>query len=265
MPDEPADGAPAPGAPPTDASIETPPGTAAPAHAKQTGPRQSDARQTSAKRARANRQNAGRSTGPRSAAGKARSASNAVRHGLAVPVSGDSALVPEIARLAQRLACERADKGAEDGEENGAGQGTGHGAGDGTGIAGDDAALRGCAEAAAEAHLDLVRIRRIRRRLLDALEAAIAPGTAPERVVEPQPMFPLPATIEAVIAAAYRTLDPMLRRLIERKPAPRGIAASLLDELARLERYERRAFSRRKRALRALAEVLPQAGPAAPT
>ena len=44
-----------------------------------------------------------RSTGPRSAAGKARSAKNAVRHGLSVPVLADPELSREVRELAQRL------------------------------------------------------------------------------------------------------------------------------------------------------------------
>ena len=52
----------------------------------------------------ANRANARRSTGPRTAAGKARSAQNARRHGLHVPITLDPAYAPEVKALARRLA-----------------------------------------------------------------------------------------------------------------------------------------------------------------
>ena len=60
----------------------------------------------------ANRANARASTGPRTAAGKTRSARNARRHGLSVPVLRDPALVPEIESLARRIAGENASRNA---------------------------------------------------------------------------------------------------------------------------------------------------------
>jgi hypothetical protein len=51
----------------------------------------------------ANRANARRSTGPRSARGKARSSVNALRHGLAVSVFADPALGAEVDSLARRI------------------------------------------------------------------------------------------------------------------------------------------------------------------
>jgi hypothetical protein len=62
-----------------------------------------------ADRTETNRANAGRSTGPRSAAGKARSAQNAVRHGLAVPVLADPEVSLEVWELAQRLSAHDGD------------------------------------------------------------------------------------------------------------------------------------------------------------
>lgn len=53
---------------------------------------------------RANRANAMRSTGPRSRAGKAQVARNALRHGLAVPVTAVPDFGGSIARLAELLA-----------------------------------------------------------------------------------------------------------------------------------------------------------------
>ena len=61
------------------------------------------------KRIEANRRNARRSTGPRTAAGKARAAQNARRHGLNVPASRDPVCTAEIAALARLIAGEGRD------------------------------------------------------------------------------------------------------------------------------------------------------------
>src|SRR3954454_1970575 len=54
-------------------------------------------------RAERNRRNAAASTGPRTAAGKAKAARNALRHGLNCDVMTDAVLAPAIRRLAVRL------------------------------------------------------------------------------------------------------------------------------------------------------------------
>ena len=130
---------------------------------------------TSERKIAANRKNAKKSTGPRSAAGRATSRHNARRHGLATGIGSDPAFRDDIEILAKLLA---------GGREN----------------------IGEFAREAAEAHLNLTRIRRIRaelyarRRFFDA------------------------ASTEDLMALA--------------------------EQFARLERYERRAFSRRNRALR---------------
>jgi hypothetical protein len=52
----------------------------------------------------ANRQNARASTGPRSEEAKQRSARNARRHGLAIPIGADPELAARAAKLARRIA-----------------------------------------------------------------------------------------------------------------------------------------------------------------
>ena len=64
---------------------------------------------TSDRQQRANRANAKSSTGPKTAAGKARSAQNAFRHGLNVPVRSDPLLAPEIEATALRISGPYAD------------------------------------------------------------------------------------------------------------------------------------------------------------
>jgi len=63
----------------------------------------------SSRKARANRANAQRSTGPRTVAGKQQSRRNALKHGLAVPVSAIAALSEETAALTQVILGEDRD------------------------------------------------------------------------------------------------------------------------------------------------------------
>ena len=125
----------------------------------------------------ANRHNAKKSTGPRSKAGREKSRRNALRFGLATSIRADPVLHEGSEKLAKVLSPLDDDRGSC---EN--------------------------ARIAAEAQLDLQRIRRIRAVLFETLYFG--------------------------------------------KPAASDRLAKLTNELAKLERYERRAFSRRKRALR---------------
>jgi hypothetical protein len=125
----------------------------------------------------ANRENAKKSSGPKSDAGKRRSSLNSFSHGLAIPVAKIAALRDDIEALALCLA-------------RAAGQ----------------ESISQWSQQAAEAELDLVRIRKCR--------------------------------------AAFHTR-------YHGVPVTRASVSQLDKSLAVLERYERRAFSRRKRALRA--------------
>src|SRR6516165_4843281 len=98
-----------------------------------------------AKQIAANRRNAQRSTGPRTAAGRSMSSRNALRHGLSMPQEMDAATMAAIDELAQLIAidCQNNQK-LKDVEE------------------------------AATALLDLIRIRKVRHKMLAALDLATA-------------------------------------------------------------------------------------------
>ena len=167
----------------------------------------------------ANRTNARASTGPRTAAGKARVARNALRHGLSLPVSADPRLAAEVKALARAIAGEGAN-----GE------------------------LQQLAIRIAEAQIDLVRIRRARHRLLSR-----GLSNTPEQVT------PIEVYQELVDGLAQRmgSDEPMPHRLrmplIADLVAQEDVVTCLADCADRLEamdRYERRAMSRRKFAIR---------------
>jgi hypothetical protein len=127
----------------------------------------------------ANRSNAKKSTGPRSKAGRQASRRNALRHGLAIDIRTDPAYHDDIEQLAKMMSRARGMQNASDSTRD-----------------------------AAEAVLDLSRLRKIRASLFETIY--FADTAAPDRLTE------------------------------------------LNDKLAKLERYERRAFSRRNRAMRAM-------------
>lgn len=212
----------------------------------------------SGRRLRANRANARLSTGPRSRDGKARACRNALRHGLSLGSASLPELEPEIARLAAQLAGPQAQQ-----------------------------AKLERARDAAEAQLDLARIRRRRHMLMDAVLAELARAEAQRRMAEPERPGTAGPTKEPFLVALQRAQGAtpfkgpfvtMLQQarasppqdisweleLSEREGGCRSSATAtrpglvqLLREMARLERYERRAFSRRKRTLRALWELGP--------
>jgi hypothetical protein len=133
----------------------------------------------------ANRRNARQSTGPRSAEGKGRSKQNAFWHGLAVRLPATGAIDLDVERLASAIA------GAN-----------------------PDPCRWHFAKIAAEAELELRRVRTVRLSLLAASTSTGSAASEPDQETH----------------------------------AP---AATLLA-LPRLDRYEKRALSRRNRALRLL-------------
>jgi hypothetical protein len=173
------------------------------------------------RRQQANRANAGWSKGPKSQAGKARAARNARRHGLATSVWSD----PEMSAAAESLARELAAPPA--GPE-----------------------LQSRAREAAAAHIDVHRVQRARHALM--VQALADP-------------LPVPTTSRAARQHVKDLIELDERlggdlyvpwRLRTAAQIPEGaekfalVISNLARKLAALERYERRATSRRKRAFR---------------
>jgi hypothetical protein len=168
----------------------------------------------SGRKINANRANARVSTGPRTAAGKTRSARNAQRHGLSLSVLADPVLAAEVEVLAREIA----GKGA-------------------------NAELQQLAARIAEAQIDLVRVWNARNALLsrarldDQTPARVLPrGWA--TLVAQQLGKPLPRSLKRAISKSIE----------EEQFGPTFAACAA--RLTAMDRYERRALSRRKFAIR---------------
>lgn len=204
-------------------------------------------------RTQANRQNAARSTGPKSVAGKQASARNALRHGLAVPIKYDVAVAPEVERLARVIA----------------GEGS------------DDTKLE-AARRIAEAQFDLMRVRQFRLRLVEKGKprtVSYSPDELTMTIKELERKYRLDdrryferleasRTDEAERVALQKdgkaawdgTVKGLAGILLQKAAAPPPKfderMSELVPELARIDRYERRALSRRKRAIREYDEIV---------
>jgi len=170
----------------------------------------------------ANRRNARSSTGPRSASGKKRSSKNAFRHGLSRPLFG-AEFTRELETLARQIVGERMGE-----------------------------LVMELGRAAAEAELDLARIRQVKIGLIERLAAF--------GVLDAQEILGSPANQVARIKRTRLDATVEMECPVDRLPSmPAGklertveALRRALPELARLVRYETRAAARRDRATRAL-------------
>jgi hypothetical protein len=174
---------------------------------------------TTRRQRRANHANAKSSTGPKTACGKARSAQNALRLGLNVSVLADPALAPLTEAMARRIAGPDAD--AEALEQ---------------------------ARRIAEAQVDLNRVRHSRWRLISGLLAD--PRYQPLRALRQQlRLMKTMNRMERFRGAPFEIDE--VEEMIDLEPLEgdeklAAIVEDRVSELAALDRYERRALSRRK-------------------
>jgi hypothetical protein len=189
---------------------------------------------SSAAKINANRANARASSGPRTAQGRARSARNAHRHGLSLPVLADRALSEEVEALAGEIA------GASATPE-----------------------IHELARRIAEAQIDLRRVGSVRHDLLSGAlcdpdyDSSAAKRKKSKLAVEA-------AQLRARLELSPRLrLSPLISQLLTSlegsvQSSPEGpqkfatILSDMTQRLAVMDRYERRALSRRKFAIRAL-------------
>jgi hypothetical protein len=177
---------------------------------------------TSEKQRRANQTNARASSGPKTKAGKARSAQNALRHGLSIPVCKEPSLSSQAEEIARKLA------GPD-----------------------PDDTLLDRARAVSEAQVDLNRVRARRNALVSRLLAdpEYQPLSAYKGQVRKLRTI---GRIERILGRSFDIESPIeFERLKDDDEKFATIVEDRIRELTAFDRYERRAISKRKSTIRA--------------
>jgi hypothetical protein len=174
---------------------------------------------TSDRKTKANRANARVSTGPNTVHGRARSAQNAFRHGLSLPVHSDQALSKEVQALARLIAGPNAS-----------------------------AHMQMLARQVAEAEVDLRRVRLASHQILSQAGSNSlydSRANIPEKMsVIPGPLLTNTSAMPEAAQEKFAPSTPLADKWAT-------ILAQQAKAIEAMHRYERRARSRRKFAIRA--------------
>ena len=188
---------------------------------------------TSSARIHANRANAQFSTGPKTSSGRTRTARNALRHGLTIPIVSVSSLVEEVEMLARQI----------------------------VGADATDPLVVLSAREVAEAQLELRRVRLARNQFL--INAEIN-GFYESRAATRGKIALISELMRSEHlegASSDRILDLLEYRIGKFPEGSEKLALILKKEAKRLaafDRYEKRALARRKRAVQALDKIRQQ-------
>ena len=175
---------------------------------------------TTANQIAANRTNARASTGPKTAAGKARAARNAYRHGLSLPVLQDPVLCKQAEALAIQIA-----------------------------LPSEALEIQILARRVAEAQIDLMRIRLARDSAVSRFMTDVAPPSLELSFWDLRWIVKNSDTLEDPPPKIAQALE---WPFVEGDEKLTMAIIGLIKTLVALNRYERRTLSRRKFALREL-------------